>query len=147
MRPSNLELRGYFVTELNVSANARFDPNQSMELTINDLDVQPTCLTNEEDPRHWQIRLRVRSVEDGERNTPYAFNTEVVGFFTVADAVPLDAVPAFAHINGASILYGVAREALRGVMAQGPHLPLLLPTVCFLETAPETLSPEADSDP
>ncbi len=40
-------------------------------------------------------------------------------------------------INGPSMLYGIAREVIRGVTARGPYFPILLPSATFFEPAPQ----------
>ncbi len=142
MRPSSIELERYFVTDLNVSANLTFDENKPTGLTIDDLATEPECFSEKADPRHWMIRLRVKNTENKERNTPYFFSIEVAGFFKVNENVPSERVGDFARINGASILYGTAREVLRNAMSLGPHAPILLPAVCFLDATPETAQPK-----
>lgn len=140
MRPSNIELEGYFVTELNISANLTFDAKKPTGLTSDDLVTEPECLKKTENPRHWQIRLKVKNAENGKPNTPYFFSIALVGFFKVMDAVPDQRVAEFAKVNGASILFGTAREVLRNAMSQGPYAPILLPAVCFLDAMPEASS-------
>jgi len=137
MRPSSIELERYFVTDLNVSANLTFDESKPTGLTIDDLATEPECFSEKVDPRHWMIRLRVKNTENKERNTPYFFSIEVAGLFNVSETVPSERVGEFARINGASILYGTAREVLRNAMSLGPHAPILLPAVCFLDAMPE----------
>ncbi|NQU39528.1 MAG: hypothetical protein HQ523_06215 [Lentisphaerae bacterium] len=55
--------------------------------------------------------------------------------------MPDERVGQFALVNGASVLFGTAREVLRSVMTNGPYEPILLPTVCFLDAKPEAAIP------
>ena len=137
MRPSSIELERYFVTDLNVSANPEFEEGESTGLSIEDLSTEPECFSEKEDKRHWMIHLKVKNTAKKESNTPYYFSVTVVGFFKIHNVVSDENVGDFAKINGASILYGTAREVLRNVMSMGPHGPILLPAVCFLDAVPE----------
>lgn len=137
MRPSSIELERYFVTDLNISTNTEFDNSKPTGLTIRDLVTEPECYSEKADRQHWMIRLKVRNTDNKERNTPYFFSIEIAGFFSVVDSVPEDRVADFVKINGASILFGTAREVLRNAMSLGPYAPILLPAVCFLDAMPE----------
>jgi preprotein translocase subunit SecB len=145
MRPSNLQLKCYFVTDLNISANQTFDPDSATNLLLEDLVAEPECTPNEEDEREWQISLRVSHTQTPESNAPYFFSIELIGFFKIEDTVPDERVKQFATVNGASVLFSTAREVLRSGMANGPYEPIILPTVCFLDAAPEAGSmPKVD---
>ena len=136
MRPSNIELEGYFVTELNVSANMAFTVENPADLSMENLVAEPECFNESGKLRHWQIRLRIKNTGSKEQNTPYFFSIVLIGFFRVLEAVSEEHVADFAKVNGASILFGTAREILRTAMSQGPHTPILLPAVCFLDVIP-----------
>lgn len=133
MKSSALQLRRYIVTELSVSANRGFDPDKKVRLGLRDVVAQPECRGDEKKPREWQIVLKLKHSQSAESNSPYFFMIETVGFFTVKESVPAERVAEFVQVNGASVLYSTAREVLRSVMAMGPYLPILLPTVCFYE--------------
>lgn len=133
MRPSNLRLKSYFVTELHVIANREFEPEKAVKLRLEDVLAEHECVVHEEHSRDWQIRLRVKHAHNPESNSPYSFAIEIVGSFTVQEEVPDDKVEEFARVNGSSVLFSTAREVLRSNMANGPFVPIVLPTVCFLD--------------
>jgi preprotein translocase subunit SecB len=133
MRPSNLQLKRYFITELHLTANEDFDPEKEVRLRLEDVLAEPECIVREKHPREWQIRLRVRHAHTPESNSPYNFAVEIVGFFRVHEDVPDESVEKFARVNGSSILFTTAREVLRSSMANGPFDPIVLPTVCFFD--------------
>ena len=137
MRPSNLQLNCYFVTDINVTANQTFDGSKEIGLRLSDVMAEPECTESDEDAREWQVRLRVSHLQDEKSNSPYFFTIELVGFFKILDRVPDERVERFISVNGASVLFSTAREVLRSVMANGPYDPVLLPTVCFLDSMPE----------
>ncbi len=136
MKISPLQLNQYFITDLLFTANRDHNPAAPVKLKATDLDVQPTCLPNKDNPRAWQVTLRITQKPIAEANAPYSFSLEVVGFFEVAETYAAEKVAAFVETNGTSMLYGAARAILKTVTATGPYVPVLLPTVSFY--TPET---------
>jgi len=137
MRPSNLQLKNYVVTEIAVTANKDFDPEKPVELGLEDVVAEPQCMMIEENAREWQIALRMKHSQNTESNSPYFFMIELVGFFGIGDSVPDDKIEEFARVNGSSVLYSTGREVLRSTMSMGPFLPIMLPTVCFYDPKPK----------
>ena len=133
MRQSNLLLKQYVVTEISVTANKEFDPENQVQLGLRDVVADPQCDRSNDNPRNWQITLRMKHSQNTESNSPYFFMIELVGFFSIDDVVPDDRVEEFAYVNGSSVLYSTGREVLRSVMAIGPYRPIILPTVCFYD--------------
>jgi preprotein translocase subunit SecB len=71
-------------------------------------------------------------------NTPYSFALEVVGFFHVVAEFPEDKVERLVKTNGATMLYGIAREVVRDFTSRGPHAGMMLPSVSFFEAPQKT---------
>jgi preprotein translocase subunit SecB len=131
MKTAALQLNCYFVSELNVTANRQHDPKMPVTLTDENLVVKPDFMAQRDEPRRWQVTLRIQQQGGPSTNPPYFFTIELVGLFTVAANYPEDKVEWMVRTNASSVLYSTAREVLRGAMAQGPYCPLLLPTVSF----------------
>ena len=133
MKPeiSKLLLDNYFLSEIFVRANENFDTNQPMNLSANDITVESDAVKIAEDVRHWQVTLKVFYQSKNKVNAPYSFRAEAVGFFSVVESYPEDLAEWLVQTNASSVLYSVAREALRNVMAIGPWKPILLPAVSF----------------
>ena len=133
MKPeiSKLLLDNYFLAELSVRANDKFDVRQVMNLAVNDLAIESTAIKIAEDVRHWQVTLKVFYQLKDKINAPYSFRIEAVGFFSVVESYPEDRAEWLVKTNGSSVLYSVAREALRNAMATGPWKPVILPAVSF----------------
>ena len=131
MRTSPLQLRCYFVAELAVTANRDHDPRHPLGLTADDLSVNSDCATVKDDPRQWQVTLRIQQQSGPGTNAPYYFTVELVGHFVVLEKYPVEKAEWMVRTNATSLLFTTAREVLRGVMAQGPFPPLLLPTASF----------------
>jgi preprotein translocase subunit SecB len=148
MKPALLHLTDYFITDLHLSANSKFDSNQEMSLNFDDfkatLDLAKAPAENN---RSWQIILKLQHQPPAEANVPYRFAAEIVGLFVVVDAVPEDYIDKLVRTNGPSMLYGILREVIRDTTARGPYSPILLPSTSFYErelpaTATETVQPE-----
>ena len=133
MKPSNLQLRLYFVTDLSFSVNSEFDSEKEVNLHIDNMVVESEPINKPDDEREWQIKMSVRHTQNSESNSPYFFAVELMGYFRIDESLPEAMVEKFAFVNGSSVLYSSAREILRNAMADGPYEPIMLPTVCFFE--------------
>lgn len=133
MKPSNLQLRLYFVTDLSVSVNSEFNPETDVNLHIGNMVVESEPMKKPDEDREWQIKMKVRHTQNSESNSPYFFAVELMGYFHIDESLPEALIEKFAFVNGSSILYSSAREILRNAMANGPYEPIMLPTVCFFE--------------
>lgn len=142
MNPAPLILRSYFVEQLVFSSNPAFDVNKPTTLELSDIKVESTINEFEVENRTlWQINLHVVQNVPEEKNSPYNFGVVLVGHFHVADGVPPERRKRLIETNGRSLLYGTCREIIRAATAQGPHQPLLLPTISFYEPEEESSSP------
>ncbi len=88
---------------------------------------------NKDNPRQWQVMLRVDFGGKDNLIATYKGNVEYVGFFTVSDEFPEDSMNRLVTINGPSMLYGAIRELLHLLTGRGPHSPLILPTISFID--------------
>lgn len=145
MKSAALQLNYYFVTELSVTANREHDPKKPVTLTDENLVVTPDILPDQNDPRRWQVTLRIQQQAGPDVNAPYFFTVELTGFFSVASNFPEDKAEWMVRTNATSVLYSTAREVLRSAMSQGPFCPLLLPTVSFYTPDTTKLLNEANA--
>jgi preprotein translocase subunit SecB len=141
MKISPLQLEHYFVSDLHFSANRSFDPAKEPELTNDQFAVEAVSMRDKEKPAKWQITLRIKHQPAVNTNAPYSFALEVVGFFEVAPAFPQDRTERLVKTNGATMLYGIAREMVRDLTSRGPHPGLMLPSVSFFEAQPKPQPP------
>ena len=132
MKLSPLQLLEYFVAEFHYSVNSRYDGKKDLELKPEELTTEATCNPSKSNPRLWTVALDVKYQPASETNTPYVFSLSLVGFFEVAKAFDEARVAALVKTNGASVLYGTAREIIRGQTSRGPAGPFLLPTASFI---------------
>ena len=139
--PSPLKCRGYFVTELMVTANPDHDIKSLSKLDFKDLQIESSdaALPVELGERLWRVLLQIRQNVGSDKNAPYNFAITLFGHFEVHPDYPADKVQKMVAINGSSILYGAARQMLQDAMHNGPFPALLLPTVSFNEPAQSAL--------
>lgn len=142
MKLSPLQLIEYFVSEFHYGINSRYDGTKDLELRPDELAVETNCSPGKANPRVWTVTLQLKYQPAAERNTPYVFSISVVGFFEVAKIIEDGRMPVLVRTNGASVLYGTAREIIREQTSRGPAGPFLLPTASFLvEDPPSTPAP------
>jgi preprotein translocase subunit SecB len=136
MKPAPISLVEYFVTDLSLAANRNYVEAKGLEVKPGEFATDVNVTRVDAGERKWQLVLEVKHQAAPETNFPYAFRAAVVGFFTVAPRVAADEEERTVKIQGASVLYGVAREIVRAMTGRGPHRPILIPTASFYERKP-----------
>lgn len=133
MKPfaSLLDCVSYFVTDLSVTANREYQPEQAPNLNWDDIDIDTHLAPPSADVNHWQVTLKITQNVPVEKNAPYNYSLTLVGLFEARKGGAASDAEKLVRINGSSVLYSVAREILRGAMAKGPFMPIMLPTVSF----------------
>jgi preprotein translocase subunit SecB len=85
----------------------------------------------------WGVYLEIKlNAVEGEKPPPYTGRIIARGVYEVHPEYPYDA-ERLIRITGASMLYGAAREMVSTLTARGPNGMLTLPSVSFMEEAPE----------
>lgn len=139
MNPSPLELHYYYTSGLSFSVNKEFK-SQGPILSGDDLHIEVDVrdLQDHSQPQ-WLVTLLIR--QHASEDQPYAFSVELEGYFSIPGSrYDATASEKLLRTNGASILYGVAREMIRSLTAQGPYMPAFLPSVSFRPVEPEASS-------
>ena len=147
MKPAPVNLLEYFVTDLALSANPDFAPDRAIESKEGDFDVkirqQPA--PKETSDHRWQVTVEIIHQAAKGTNFPYAFRIVMVGFFKAESWVKPEDEERTVQIQGASVLFSMAREIVRAMTGRGPHRPVILPTVSFYEQKPTTAEPQASA--
>lgn len=129
MSKSALQLERYFFIKVNIEAQQE-GPENSGGVISTKLEVSK----NNEDPSRYMVGLTVILTVNEGKTAPYVGEVTVVGMFHIAS--PPDKLDAQKHdelvaVNGASILYGVAREMITNITARGPWPAVTLPCMNF----------------
>lgn len=149
MKLARINLIEYFATDLMLGTNNAFATDRPVQFEDKDLVVSVTAKKNETAPRdgrRWQVTLEIRHQPAPGVNFPYSYRVVLVGQFGVQDGVQSDDEERFVRIQGASVLYGMAREIVRALTGRGPYRPVILPTVNFYEQKPSAEAPKVAPD-
>ncbi len=134
----------YFVTDLRFTANSLFNPEKETNVAFEELRIESDLVAPPKEGDNWLVSLTIAQEVPAEKNAPYNFALDIVGFFSVLDGLPEDRQKQIVQTNGSSILYGAAREILRDVTAKGPYEPILLPTVSFFPLKKPPVTSESE---
>ncbi len=149
MKPARISLIDYFATDLLLGTNHAFSPEHPVKFEEKHFVVTTAVRKNEAAPRdgrRWQITLEIRHQPAPDVNFPYAYRIVLVGQFGVHDGVQSEDEERFVRIQGASVLYGMAREIVRALTGRGPYRPVILPTMNFYEQKQDVPSSTAKSE-
>lgn len=93
------------------------------------IQFSPVELPNGES--HYSVDLTLTAgPKEGQSNFPYRLKIQLLGIFDGRD-LPEEKREALVAVNGASMLYGVAREVLLSLTSRSVGGPVMLPTVEF----------------
>lgn len=130
MKYSRLNLLGYVIPEISCKANAGFNPSKDLEMQRDELRVE-NKITDPDADGDWMVQVIVEQVVKDKQNFPYSFKTVAVGAFRIDQPESKEADRKLVSVNGSSILFGVIREQIRSLTANGPWNALIIPSVCF----------------
>jgi preprotein translocase subunit SecB len=131
MNPSPLQLEGYYLTDLSFQASLDHH-SAGGETKIWAEDLESAVWYENKGHGKWRVVLRVELPSTSEHRGPYSFKVGLIGFFELASDYRGGNAEQLVKINGPSMLYSAAREALASVTGRGPFPPVLLPSVNFL---------------
>lgn len=136
---SPLELEQYYIKELYFSVKNDFvdrynEFEESEETAYPRLSANVTDIRNADDPRSWRFELEVESKDEESKEFPYSLRIILVGFFRVRDQYPDERADILARVNGPSLLYSAAREALATATSRSGYPAIVLPSVMFSYT-------------
>jgi len=136
MKPSPLQLKTYFLTELAVKAIPA-DPAATTPPApgLMRFSTEVHHAQNKTNPSDWRVSLRISCQSDGKEHCPYVVNMELLGFFEVAPSVNEELIKPLVMANAPALLYGAARELLLLVTGRAPYGPFMLPAATFIDEA------------
>jgi preprotein translocase subunit SecB len=130
MNTSPLQLDRHFFTKIHLDAHPHADAAAKPRLQA-EVDVAPA----ENEPRRYQLTLRLKVVPPPDKKLPYTAEIHVVGLVRVAPSWPEETLHQLVEVNGTALLYGAAREMLCNLTARGPWPMLSLHSVSFVPPA------------
>ena len=135
MKPnlSHLQCSSVSFLKLSVQANIDFNSSEKSTLDFEKLAIHSDVQNIEGKESHWRARLKISFDSDTEENAAYTFKTELVGDFICND-IKVEEQERFVQIQGSSVLFSMAREALYDAMAKGPWPAIFLPLVSFYKS-------------
>lgn len=131
MKLSPIQLEAYALSDLAYRANQEHKPGQPSVYRDEDIVVDHGCVRTVEDTNVWTVTVALRIQPRAEANAPYYVSLQLSGLVRALPELQSDNVELLMRVNGASLLYGVAREVVRQVTSIGPFAPLLIPSVSF----------------
>ncbi len=141
MKLSPIQLEAYALSDLAYRANQDHKPDQDTAYRDDDIVVEHKCERTQGDDRLWEASLSLRIQPRAEANAPFYISLQLSGLVRALPELQSDNVEQLMRVNGASLLYGVAREVVRQVTALGPFSPLLIPSVTFRPDPPAVATP------
>ena len=140
MRPSKLKLEHYNLISLHVEPVLDApSPALGTYADLSNIDFGSTVQLGTMDLPNGEARQTVELKLEAEPNAdtpgfPYKLQITLVGVFD-GRQLPEEKRDALVAVNGASMLYGVAREILLGLTSRAVQGAVMLPTVEFSQLA------------
>jgi preprotein translocase subunit SecB len=149
MRPSPLTLKEYFTKDLRFSTQSLFENTNPSAGTIlpDDLKVEVMEGRHEENPLIRNCQIRIELEDPTGSKFPYTFSITLVGFFEVIEGWSFDQLDNLVSANAPALLYSAAREALAMVTGRGPFSKVLLPSVTFVKSLPQSSGQDSNKLP
>ena len=145
MKLAPIQLEGYALTDLSFSANQDHKVDQPVSYRTEDIVVDHSSERDSKDDRVWRLTLAIKIQPRAEANAPYYISLQISGLVRALPQLEHKDIETLMKVNGASLLYGVAREVVRQVTAIGPYAPLLIPSISFRPEAQSAPPPDAPS--
>lgn len=134
---SPLQLEKYYIKEFWYSVKDEFVDRelQKEEIVFPSLLAKVEKNRSEDDPRHWRFELSVKSNDEISKDFPYALGIILIGFFNISEDYPEERVDILATVNGPSLLYSAAREAIVTMTSRTLYPAVVLPSIMFLPSS------------
>ena len=143
MRPSPIQLKHVIYTKVSVTPYTAKNeqPEQAIGFDFEGVNIRSKVGIarkpgQENDPRDFLVDLEVEIDNRQGKATPYNIEVGVIGVFDVLPSLPRERREDLVAVNGASILYGIIREAVLSLTSRFASGALTLPGVNFEDNAP-----------
>jgi preprotein translocase subunit SecB len=149
MQPSPLLLEGYYLKEVAVELNPKFEKRSDVSALAGfhyqtDASFAPEPINfaysgaawaNKDESSRRAVEITIESVKSKKNEYPYSFRITLVGYFEIHKEYPSEKAELMFHANAPAILFGAAREMLASITARGIYPAVILPSVTFLDNA------------
>ena len=132
-----LDIYAYYVRAFTLRALDEYDPDRESSGVM---DIDYNIGRQQENPKDYRIVMQIDLAKDGytsAENSPYSIATIIVGHFVFAEDAPEDEMQRMIHLNGLSILFGIARGFVGQATGASLHGQFVLPTVDFVQLVNE----------
>ncbi len=146
---SPLQLNKYFIKELHYAVKDAFDDkyDQAAAFPYPQLTAWIKHTQGEQSQRDWRYELTLESEDSQSTAFPYSLKIVLVGYFTIMEEYPSEQMNMLAHVNGPSLLYSAAREALVTITGRSGYPAIVLPSVMFIQHALDMARAAQESSP
>ncbi|MBI5799977.1 MAG: protein-export chaperone SecB [Verrucomicrobia bacterium] len=128
MTPSPLQLERHFFSKVQIDAGPANKPGVANALLC-ELEIGQAV----EDPKRFQVVLRLKLHSPPDNTASYTGEIHAVGLFKVVDGWPDNRIGELVEANGAAFLYGCIREMVLNVTSRGPWPAVTLGAVTFVQ--------------
>ena len=131
--PPQLDIARYHVDSFAFTAHDDFDDERD---SAGDLSVDFHIAERVGDPLSFRMTMDIRVAEAGytaETNAPYSIALTIIGYFLFTEGTTEETKARMMNLNGASILYGIARGFVGQATGASRHGQFVLPAVNFIE--------------
>lgn len=134
---SPLELSFHYIKELCFSVTENYIDKNLSNVQVGSPQIAVEVKTEKIDDslRDWRIEVLIETEKETASEFPYSFRTVLVGFFHVGEGWPDNRVETLTKINGTSLLFSAAREALVTMTSRTGFPATVLPVVMFTPLA------------
>jgi preprotein translocase subunit SecB len=139
MNLAPLQLVEYFLTDLSLQANPDFDISKPVGDCVESLEITPCYSQNGKASDHgteWTVALQIKQTIPPGKNLPYAFSLGIRGTVLAFSVLSGAKLQRAIHANGPAMLFGAAREIIRGATGRGPWPAVIIPSTNFLAGLP-----------
>jgi preprotein translocase subunit SecB len=147
---SPLQLRQYSLLELSLKEREASPNDVASHWLPGEPPVSVDFASSTEDEYQSRVILTIASkkMEPEDGTASWDFSIRIAGYFDFTDrAAPLAIAKKLSLVNGASMVYGLARDILHATSLRGQKPSIFLPSLNFQEFADRIASSDAESKP
>lgn len=131
MNASPLLLERHFFSKVHLDVHENGDPK-----VPNDLRCEMEVGQALENPKRFQVLLRLFLTSPADKVSAYTGEIHAVGLFRVDESWPEKKTDMLVQSNGSALLYSAIREMVSNLTARGPWPMVTLRTVTFIPKEP-----------